>query len=293
MSLKQDVLEVLSDPVLGKMNFFVEDVHIESRQYAKVQYLIENDAIEVEHGEEEGKAAYSMSADRLVTQKESPLASLEQRGLIIHECTHAIIDMDQLRVTRLTSEAAAYLAQVTYLLLKKPTYTSPAGGFFSDFVDLAKKHKLHQSPNPPPKVSRKEYETLASKMKESDFYADKDLFAEVSAYGIRRPLSDKTFRATERIDPDRHVEMLAYPQPSERKLIATLKRRYAKSDVAGYIGRVRELEMDFTNLTQANAKSLYARLVLRKRADRISRYFHDHLSTLTRTRLLNIIYSRI
>ena len=246
MSLKQDVLEVLSDPVLGKMNFFVMDVHIESRQYLKISYLIENDAIQVEQGEKEGKAAYSMSHDRLVTQRENPLASLEQRGLIVHECTHAIIDMDELRVTRVTSEAAAYLAQVTYLLLKKPTYTSPSGGFFADFVALAKKHNLHTSPNPPPKVPWEDYQSLASKMKESSSYEDKNMVNKVSADGIRRPLSaeprlGRSARPTERV-PDMHVEMLAYPQPSERYLIRTLNDGLPKTTLPDTAGASKSLK---------------------------------------------------
>jgi hypothetical protein len=288
MSPKQDVLEILSDPVLSKLNFFVGDVHIASRLYMKVGILIEEEDIVVERGNEAGKAKYNMSGNRLITQPD-PLSSHDQRGLIIHECTHAFIDIDQLRVSRLTSEAAAYLAQVTYLLLKNPAYTAPGQGFFADFVALAKKHDLHKSPNPPPKVN--DYESIATKLKEHDDYKDKDLSDEVPADGVDRHLSDEQ-DPYNHIGPRRQVAMDDYPHLSEANLIRTLKRRYAKNDVAGYVARVRELESDFGHLTKENAKSLHARLLIRKKGDRASRYFHDHLSTPTRARLLNILYSR-
>lgn len=74
-------------------------------------------------------------------------------------------------------------------------------------------------------------------------------------------------------------------------LLPLLERRFAANDVAGFGGRVRQLEQIFRGLDQLQAGELLNRLNFRRNGDKVSMYFHDHLSTATRTQLLNILRS--
>lgn len=77
--------------------------------------------------------------------------------------------------------------------------------------------------------------------------------------------------------------------PIDDTLLPILRKRYAADDVAGFGGRVRQLESIFRGLDQLAAKALLDRLTLRRPADQVSVYFHDHLSTATRLSLLSIL----
>jgi hypothetical protein len=79
---------------------------------------------------------------------------------------------------------------------------------------------------------------------------------------------------------------------SDSYLISLLQRRYAADDVAGFGARARQVEQAFRSATLAQALPLITRLLLRKPGDKVSMYFHDHLSTPTRTKLLQILQNR-
>ncbi len=72
-------------------------------------------------------------------------------------------------------------------------------------------------------------------------------------------------------------------------LLPLLERRFAANDVAGFGGRVRQVEQIFRGLDQLQARQLLDRLNFRRNGDKVSMYFHDHLSTATRTQLLDIL----
>jgi hypothetical protein len=86
-----------------------------------------------------------------------------------------------------------------------------------------------------------------------------------------------------------HVESVPL---TDAYLISLLKPRYASDDVAGYGARARTLEQVFRSATPAQASALATRIASRNAVDNVSRYFHDHLSTLTRTKLLQIARNR-
>jgi hypothetical protein len=75
-------------------------------------------------------------------------------------------------------------------------------------------------------------------------------------------------------------------------LISLLQPRFASSDVAGFGSRAKKLEQVFRSAGSAQASSLATRLASRNAADPVSRYFHDHLSTLTRTTLVQTLRNR-
>jgi hypothetical protein len=108
---KEDVLQVLGDPKLHSIRFSVGPIQVNSVEYDKVSDYIEAGAIDVAPG----KASYSKyipQKDTLVTRIGNPPLNEDARTNLLHECTHAIADINECDVTRLTDEAAAYLAQV-------------------------------------------------------------------------------------------------------------------------------------------------------------------------------------
>jgi hypothetical protein len=76
-------------------------------------------------------------------------------------------------------------------------------------------------------------------------------------------------------------------------LVEILKVRYAADDVAGFGGRARKLEQLFGSLKAAQAIPLLTRLELRRPGDQVAMYFHGHLSTATRDKLLAILRGRL
>jgi hypothetical protein len=75
-------------------------------------------------------------------------------------------------------------------------------------------------------------------------------------------------------------------------LISLLQPRYAPDDVAGFGARAKKVEQVFQSTSVAQALPLFGRLVSRRAGDKVSTYFHDHLSTPTRAKLLQILQNR-
>jgi len=76
-------------------------------------------------------------------------------------------------------------------------------------------------------------------------------------------------------------------------LIRLLQPRYGADDVSGFGARAKTLERVFRSTSIVQALPLFTRLVVRKPADNVSMYFHDHLSTATRTKLLQTLRNRM
>jgi len=57
----------------------------------------------------------------------------------------------------------------------------------------------------------------------------------------------------------------------------------------GYGQRARQLESIFAGTNAAEAAPLLARLKLRRPGDKVAMFFHAHLSTATRNKLLGIL----
>ncbi len=75
-------------------------------------------------------------------------------------------------------------------------------------------------------------------------------------------------------------------------LIDLLQTRYAANDVKGFGARVRQVERAFRSTSIAEALPLLTRLKLQNPADKVAKYFHDHLSTAARDKLLQILQKR-
>ena len=148
MALKEiDVLKALSDPLLQRMNFFVDSVHVRGTAYQTIFDLIKDEQILVVEGKNPNRATYDPRTDTLETQNVNPPADLFNRSILIHECTHAIKDMEHVTITQLGNEAAAYTAQATYLLLSNSKPLIPPGfGVVNTALALARKFRLDTDP---------------------------------------------------------------------------------------------------------------------------------------------------
>jgi hypothetical protein len=123
----------------------------------------------------------------------------------------------------------------------------------------------------------------------SEFYHAVKWWGTVEAEAPKIELkTTETFSGPERVIA--HEERVAL---TDSYLISLLQPRYAFNDVARYGARARKLEQVFQSTNMAEAVPLKTRLLLRDPRDKVSTYFHDHLSTPTRTKLLQILQNRM
>lgn len=143
-----DVIVALSDSVVRRMNFWVDSVHVRGEAYTKVATLIDDEQILVVSGSDPNRAWYDSASDTLTTQKASSPADLDNRGILIHECTHAIADMEHATITWRTNEAAARIAQAAYLLVSNPHHPIPPNHkyFLNGAIALVKQFGLDTNP---------------------------------------------------------------------------------------------------------------------------------------------------
>jgi hypothetical protein len=97
----------------------------------------------------------------------------------------------------------------------------------------------------------------------------------------------------EEVVPDRATAHEPSVPLSDSYLISLLQPRYAADDVVGFGARARKLEEVFRSVSMGQALALFPRLVGRLPKDKVSVYFHDHLSTPTRTKLRQILQDRM
>ena len=117
---KDDVIKTLKDPALGRISFSVGQIKVNAEQFRKVADCIYAGDITVKSGNE-SNAFYSPVLNELTTRWGNPPLGYADRAQILHECTHAIVDINKWKVLRLHDEVAAYLTHMTYAVISNPT----------------------------------------------------------------------------------------------------------------------------------------------------------------------------
>jgi hypothetical protein len=113
------VLATLRDPAVTLMNFGVGRLYIPANQYEWVAKAIEENYITVrEDASLTGSAYYNWKDNRITVPPYGGNPSIGQRALIIHECTHAIVDLRMITTHVEETEGIAYVAQALYSNLK-------------------------------------------------------------------------------------------------------------------------------------------------------------------------------
>ena len=220
---KEDVLQVLDDPKLHSIRFSVGPIQVNSVEYDKVSDYIESDAIEVVPGKAK-LSKYIPQRDTLITRIGNPPLDENVRSNLLHECTHAISDINKCDVTRLTDEAAAYIAQLTYALLLKPSLPEPPIGLPLDnmmrqCMHLVNRYELGSPAGYGAMIDQGDVADLARLVYAIPDYHDIDPDAKLTANGVA--LSDKQSEEFYR----RQVQRLMNQDTSETD--ASLKAQYA------------------------------------------------------------------
>ena len=295
-----DVLKTLSDPVTLNMNFWVGPVHISGKAYGVIRDHVRAGNILVVPGAST-LAFYDDKTDILTTQAGNSPATMDQRSQLLHECTHALIDLftNGTKVTRHIDELAAYLAQFAYKLRSNPAWAfgtndgSPWSTFFSDVLAFNKRFRLDTVAGNGSKVGVADLEPLRVQLAAlpgvnyGDF--DKDDPADADGLIINNPFLD-----------NRHEEIAVRltktadeTYPDDDYLVRTFLEQHTASDVVGYGKRMKSLRRDFAVCSLGRARELSPRLTARSRGDRVSELFHDRLSTAGRALLLRVLNNRI
>jgi len=141
---KEDILEVLNNPLLHQIKFSVDLIKINSDEYDMVADYIESGGVTIKQGT--GKVAhYYPEIDTFETRAGD--LTLDARTNILHECTHIASDINEYKITRLEDETAAHLAQITFLMLlapdtDKPPLGRPLNNMMRVGMDLVEKYNL-------------------------------------------------------------------------------------------------------------------------------------------------------
>jgi hypothetical protein len=293
-----DVLDTLSDPVALGIEFYVGKIHIKGEYLTTVREHILAENILVKGGTDD-LAFYDQTADILLTQKKSPPPDDSDRALLLHECVHAMIDVydPDGTVTRHMGELAAYLTQTTYSVRKDPsanrTGTAPWDKFWGDLFTAVRANKLDTKAGNGVRIPAATLENLRRQLAALP-YVNYGKYSE-EATGVSDGLIRmNVFLTTHEPLSTRSssVSYEPYPDPSDDYLIRTLMEIYAKTDVRGYGGRLRQLRRDFLYCSLLRAIQLRLRLSVRVRGDRLSELFHDRLSHGGRAILLHVLALR-
>lgn len=112
---------------LGKLDFTFDSFRVDYEGYREIGHKIRQGAIEVaEASASSGSqiaAVYTAQRDRLSLPANLDLsgrgrASIGQQAMIVHECTHALMDFHYYQTTGAVQEACAYIAESIYATCK-------------------------------------------------------------------------------------------------------------------------------------------------------------------------------
>lgn len=106
------VLSTLREPVMVRMNFAVGFIVITAWHYAEIAKLVEAGKIVVKSNPDLGHIALYYGDSKPPRIEAAP--AMTDRGLIVHESTHAIFDMLRLTTRVQESEGFGYLSQALY-----------------------------------------------------------------------------------------------------------------------------------------------------------------------------------
>lgn len=126
MTLQRRVADVFNTPGISKIDFYFEDIHITSNGLREVGEAIRTRRIKVEidPGKEGSKiaAAYTAGTDTLSIPS-SEINNAFDRSQIVHEGTHALMDMYQYKqLTAANDEIIGYVTDAIYLAAEGAAY---------------------------------------------------------------------------------------------------------------------------------------------------------------------------
>jgi len=302
---KEDILEVLNNPLLHQIKFSVDLIKINSDEYDMVADYIESGGVTIKQGTDK-VAHYYPEIDTFETRAGD--LTLDARTNILHECTHIASDINEYKITRLEDETAAYLAQFTFLMLlapdtDKPPFGRPLNNMMRVGMDLVEKYNLGKPAEKEIPISPQDIQTMVDKIHLIPEYANIGLNEPLIANGIdlsdeqwARLLSRFVSRTGDHISANNVKGMLSTRSGSEKWVtsdneLITLVDRY-RSGGDPQKKRVRQkLLYIFLNVPQASAEQLFDRLSSPKRGDLVSQRLNSTFSSMVKTGLLSALQS--
>lgn len=290
-----EVLEVLNDWRLRKLRFSVGPVDINTFEYGQVADAMKAGAIAVKPGK--GKISiYYPELSKLVTKGGDPPMNLNTRTNLLHECTHAISDVNELKITRLHDEAAAYLAQIAYLMLLDPDIDEPPIGpainnMMRQSMKLVAKYKLGEPAGLGARIAQTDIESLARLVHAIPDYSDlgekemlnadgvwlteaeKKEFLRLQAERMGNGLLDEAIAedVKQLLNPVRTVAFENYVTDDDELL--GLCNAFAKGDPAKKEAAVQKMTYIFLKIDKRSALELQQRLPAAKKGDVVALRF--------------------
>jgi outer membrane protein OmpA-like peptidoglycan-associated protein len=279
----EDVLGVLSDPVLQRMDFWVDSIHVRGEAYSAIADLIDREQILVVSGDDPDHSQYDSRTDTITTQLAGAPPDLFNRSRLVHECTHAIVDWEYVVTTQHINEAAVRIAQVTYLLVSDPNPAIPARylkNHLSRAIDVAKAFNLDKVPGSGVRLSTDDFADLLKQINREPAY-HKDAGAFSVANGISKKPSLKMAKL-----PDQDLEprgafgaMNAYKVPSDamfdfNQAIVKPDAEPALQQAADYIEQFKgpSQRVYITGYTDSIGDPGYNKMLSKQRADAVARW---------------------
>ena len=122
MAIKNDILTLLrTDVNVGYLNFQMRGFHVRWFHYQAIAGLIEKGKIKIIEGKVQAGAAaeYDDRSDTIRVPKGFKVNNLQNKAYIIHECTHAIFDFQNMgKHDGILNEACCYVAGIAYYAFK-------------------------------------------------------------------------------------------------------------------------------------------------------------------------------
>jgi hypothetical protein len=142
--LKDQVVRILNERAVGKIDFHLQSLQICGRGLREVGGRIRRGDIEVYHyAKLKAPARYFPKRDAIVVRTVGD--DIASKGMIVHEAIHALLDLKKaVDTTALSDEVAAYIAQVIYLLHSGETEKdfSDSDRVFKETLKLVQKFNL-------------------------------------------------------------------------------------------------------------------------------------------------------
>jgi len=302
---KEDVLQVLDDPKLRSIRFSVGPIQVNSVEYDKVSDYIEAGAIDVVPGKAK-VSKYIPQRDTLITRNSNPPLDENVRSNLLHECTHAISDINKYDVTRLTDEAAAYIAQLTYALLLRPSLPEPPIGLPEDnmmrqSMHLVNKYELGSPGGYGAMIDQRDIADLARVVYAIPDYHNIDPDAKLAANGValsdeqseefyRRQMQrliNQDTGGTDSLGASLKAQYASYEDyvTSDNELL-TLFDSYRRGVDAQKKTALQKLLRIFLTIDNRAALQLLQRLSAPRKTDIVSERFQSALPVSERTTLL-------
>jgi hypothetical protein len=309
---KTEVLEVLDDWRLKKLRFSVGPVDVNAFEYGQVADAIKVGAITVKAGQKNNYSQYRPEKNLFFTKVGNPPMDLNTRTNLLHECTHIISDINEVKITRLNDEVAAYLAQIAYLLLLDPDVPEPPIGLpmnnmMRQGMKLVAKYKLGEPAGMGAKISQDDISSFARLIHAVPDYSNigekemldadgvtvdedqKKVFLQLQHDRIANQLMDERMAEDVRklLYPERIVAYENYVTWDPELL--QLFKDFASGGANRKEAVLKKLMHIFMTVDQRNAAALRQRLAAPKKGDVVSERFQAGFPPPQKTALLSAL----